>query len=59
MTRSVADAAAGSGQISQNIEGVASSATQATDAVAAMGEGVAELTLVASNLRKEIARFTV
>jgi methyl-accepting chemotaxis protein len=55
----VADAAAGSGQISQNIEGVASSATQATDAVAAMGEGVAELTLVASNLRKEIARFTV
>lgn len=59
MTRSVAEAASGSEQIANTIDGVAVSAGQATEAVTIMGRGVDDLARLASDLRQEVARFTV
>ena len=57
MSRSVTEAATGSGEIAQNIVGVATAAGTASDVVAQMGTAVQELAMMASDLRERVARF--
>jgi methyl-accepting chemotaxis protein len=58
MSRSVTEAATGSGQIAANIAGVASSAASSTDVLAQMGSSVDELARMSSDLRGRVAAFT-
>ncbi len=58
MSRSVTEAATGSGEIASNITGVASASTSTTQAVAQTRSAVDELAQMASDLRGQIARFT-
>jgi len=57
MSRSVTEAATGSGEIAQNIVGVATAAGTASDVVAQMGTAVQELAMMSSDLRERVARF--
>ncbi|HEY8719381.1 methyl-accepting chemotaxis protein [Pengzhenrongella sp.] len=58
MSRSVDEAASGSGQIAANITGVASSAASSSDVLARMGESVAHLAGMSAELRGRVAAFT-
>jgi methyl-accepting chemotaxis protein len=57
MNRSVAEAAAGSGQIAQNIDGVAAVAKATTEHVSASGEAAEELAEVAGQLQALVGGF--
>ena len=59
MSRNVAEASTGSGEIAININGVASAATTTTSAVNGTLGAVEELSRMATGLREEISRFTV
>ncbi|WP_159809414.1 methyl-accepting chemotaxis protein [Cellulomonas citrea] len=58
MSRNVAEAATGSGEIASNITGIAGAAQASTDAAQLMGTGVADLTQMAESLRAEVSTFT-
>ncbi|WP_407341600.1 methyl-accepting chemotaxis protein [Pengzhenrongella phosphoraccumulans] len=58
MSRSVSEAAMGSGEIAANITGVASGAATASAVLAQMGRSVEELARMSSDLRERIAGFT-
>ncbi|GAA3795624.1 methyl-accepting chemotaxis protein [Cellulomonas soli] len=57
MSRGVAEAATGSGEIAVNITGVASAAQSSTVAVGAVSNQVAELADLSRNLRQQVASF--
>jgi methyl-accepting chemotaxis protein len=57
MSRSVAEAATGSGEIATNITGVASAATQSSQTLNQMGAAVAELARMSEDLRGQVSRF--
>ena len=57
MSRSVAEAATGSGEIAANIVGVATSASSSTEVVGQMGSAISELAGLASELRGRVERF--
>jgi len=57
MSRSVAEAATGSGEIASNITGVASAATESSQTLGQMGSAVAELARMAEDLRGQVSRF--
>jgi len=57
MSRSVAEAATGSGEIASNIVGVATSAASSTDVVGQMGSAISELAGLASELRGRVETF--
>ena len=57
MSRSVTEAATGSGEIAQNIVGVASAAVASSDVVAQMGTAVQELAMMSADLRERVASF--
>ncbi|NYI59567.1 methyl-accepting chemotaxis protein [Cellulomonas soli] len=58
MSRGVAEAATGSGEIAVNITGVASAAQSSTVAVGAVSNQVAELADLSRNLRQQVSAFT-
>ena len=58
MSRGVAEAATGSGDIATNITGVAAAAQQSTDVVGQMGSAVDELAGLAAGLRQRVEQFT-
>ncbi|WP_298456837.1 methyl-accepting chemotaxis protein [uncultured Cellulomonas sp.] len=58
MSRSVTEAATGSGEIAANITTVAAAAQQSTDVVAQMGDAVDELAGLAASLRRRVEQFT-
>ncbi|MDC7123714.1 methyl-accepting chemotaxis protein [Cellulomonas fimi] len=58
MSRGVADAAAGTGDIATNITGVATSAATSSDVLAQMGSNVEELARMSADLRSRVAAFT-
>jgi methyl-accepting chemotaxis protein len=58
MSRSVADAAAGSSDIAANIDGVADATDMAGQGVASTAEAVSELAGMASRMRTLVSRFT-
>ncbi|HEY0188926.1 MAG TPA: methyl-accepting chemotaxis protein, partial [Cellulomonas sp.] len=58
MSRSVAEAATGSGEIAVNITGVASASAQSSQTLNQMGGSIAELARLADALRDQVARFT-
>ncbi|GAA4628842.1 methyl-accepting chemotaxis protein [Cellulomonas oligotrophica] len=58
MSRSVAEAANGSGQIAANITGVAAAAQSSTQTLTQVGDSVAELARLSVDLRERVARFT-
>jgi methyl-accepting chemotaxis protein len=58
MSRGVAEAATGSGEIAVNITGVASAALSSTTAVGAVSAQVAELADLARDLRIRVGAFT-
>ncbi|WP_158372727.1 methyl-accepting chemotaxis protein [Cellulosimicrobium cellulans] len=58
MSRSVAEAATGSGEIATNITGVASAATQSSQTLNQMGSAIGELARLSEDLRGRVARFT-
>ncbi|WP_217616635.1 methyl-accepting chemotaxis protein [Cellulomonas sp. GbtcB1] len=58
MSRSVAEAATGSGEIATNITGVASAATQSSQTLNQMGDSIGELARLSEDLRGRVARFT-
>ena len=58
MSRGVAEAATGSGDIATNITGVAAAARQSTDVVGQMGSAVSELAGLAAGLRQRVGQFT-
>jgi methyl-accepting chemotaxis protein len=57
MSRGVAEAATGSGEIAVNITGVATAAQSSTTAVGAVSAQVAELAQLAGDLRTRVASF--
>ncbi|RMI14244.1 methyl-accepting chemotaxis protein [Cellulomonas triticagri] len=57
MSRSVAEAATGSGEIATNITGVASAAAESSQTLNQMGGAVAELARMSENLRGQVSRF--
>ncbi len=59
MSRNVAEAATGSGEIASNITGVAAAAATSTSVVARMGTAIDELAGLSVELRAQVARFTV
>ncbi|GHG55960.1 hypothetical protein GCM10011331_23030 [Flavimobilis marinus] len=59
MSRSVAQAADGSGDIATNITGVAESAQSSSATVTQMSDAVAELVAVADGLRQKVSTFTI
>lgn len=58
MSRGVAEAAAGSGEIAANITGVASSAATSSQVLVQMGDAVGELAQMAGDLRGRVSAFT-
>jgi methyl-accepting chemotaxis protein len=58
MSRSVTEAATGSGDIATNIGGVARAAATSSDVVAQMGTSVDELARMSADLRERVSRFT-
>jgi methyl-accepting chemotaxis protein len=58
MSRSVAEAAGGSGEIAANITGVATAADSTTQALSQTRTAVDELSRMAADLRTGVARFT-
>ena len=58
MSRSVAEAATGSGEIATNITGVASAASEASQTLGQMGGAVAELARLSEDLRGRVAQFS-
>jgi methyl-accepting chemotaxis protein len=58
MSRNVAEAATGSGEIALNITGVATSAASSTDIAQRMGTSVTDLARMARDLHDEVAKFT-
>jgi len=59
MSRNVAEAATGSGEIAGNITGVAASAATSSGVVTQMGGAIGELAQLSQDLRDQVARFTV
>lgn len=57
MSRNVAEASSGSGEIAANIGGVASAATSTTEAVQQTRTAIEELARMSSDMRQEISRF--
>jgi methyl-accepting chemotaxis protein len=57
MSRSVAEAATGSGEIAVNITGVASAAAESSQTLNQMGDAVAELARMSENLRARVSGF--
>jgi methyl-accepting chemotaxis protein len=57
MSRSVAEAATGSGEIATNITGVASAASESSQTLNQMGSAVAELARLSEDLRGQVSRF--
>ncbi|NHC15841.1 methyl-accepting chemotaxis protein, partial [Motilibacter sp. E257] len=58
MSRSVSEAATGTGAIAANITGVSAAAETTTGALSASQTAVAELASMASGLKAEVNRFT-
>ena len=58
MSRNVTQAASGSGEIAANIGGVASASASTTAALAQSSSAIEELSVMAAQLRTQIARFT-
>ena len=58
MSRSVQEAAQGSGQIADNITGVSAAADSTTQALTQTRTAVDELSRMAADLRTGVARFT-
>jgi methyl-accepting chemotaxis protein len=58
MSRSVQEAAQGSGQIAENITGVSSAAGATTQALGQTRTAVEELARMAGDLRTSVSRFT-
>ncbi|WP_029068287.1 methyl-accepting chemotaxis protein [Jonesia quinghaiensis] len=58
MSRSVAEAATGSGEIAVNINGVATAAGENAGTLGQMGEAISELASLAADLRSQVSRFT-
>jgi methyl-accepting chemotaxis protein len=58
MSRGVAEAASGSGDIAANISGVASSAATSAQVLGQMGQAVTELAQLSTGLRTSVGRFT-
>ncbi|WP_454051005.1 methyl-accepting chemotaxis protein [Cellulomonas sp. Marseille-Q8402] len=58
MSRSVAEAATGSGEIANNITGVASAAAGSSQTLGQMGDSIGELARLSEDLRGRVARFT-
>jgi methyl-accepting chemotaxis protein len=59
MSRNVAEAASGSGDIAANIAGVAHAAQATTEAVAQTQQAAEELSRTSGSLRALVGRFTV
>jgi methyl-accepting chemotaxis protein len=59
MTRNVAEAATGSGEIASNITGVASAASTSSGVVNQMGAAINELAQLSVDLRGQVARFRI
>jgi methyl-accepting chemotaxis protein len=57
MSRSVAEAATGSGEIAVNITGVASAAATQSDVLGQVGQSVVELAQLSTDLESRVARF--
>jgi methyl-accepting chemotaxis protein len=57
MSRSVAEAATGSGEIATNITGVAAAAASQSDVLSQVGQSVVELAQLSSDLESRVARF--
>jgi methyl-accepting chemotaxis protein len=58
MSRSVVEAANGSGQIASNITGVSAAADSTTQALGQTRTAVDELSRMAADLRTNVSRFT-
>jgi methyl-accepting chemotaxis protein len=58
MSRSVAEAATGSGEIATNITGVASATATSSQTMGQMGESIGELARMSEDLRGRVSRFT-
>jgi methyl-accepting chemotaxis protein len=58
MSRNVAEAATGSGEIAANITGVAAAANASTEVAQKMGVAVADLAQLAATLHTEVTKFT-
>jgi methyl-accepting chemotaxis protein len=58
MSRSVAEAATGSGEIANNITGVASAAATSSQTLGQMGDSIGELARTSEDLRARVSRFT-
>ncbi|NKY09751.1 methyl-accepting chemotaxis protein [Cellulomonas hominis] len=58
MSRSVAEAATGSGEIATNITGVASAASTSSQTLNQMGDAIGELARMSEDLRGRVSRFT-
>ncbi|WP_159798249.1 methyl-accepting chemotaxis protein [Puerhibacterium puerhi] len=58
MSRGVAEAATGSGEIASNITGVADAAAESSRALSVSGESIAELARISEELRTRVATFT-
>ncbi|MBY3555666.1 methyl-accepting chemotaxis protein [Modestobacter lapidis] len=58
MSRSVQEAASGSGEIAMNITGVSAAASSTTQALTQTKVAVDELSRMASDLRTTVGRFT-
>ncbi|SDD51744.1 methyl-accepting chemotaxis protein, partial [Nocardioides lianchengensis] len=59
MSRNVAEASTGSGEIATNISGVAAAAESTTQAVNQTLTAIAELATMAADLNTEVSKFTV
>ena len=59
MSRNVAEASTGSGEIATNISTVASAADTTTQAVSQTRSAIDELSRMAADLRTEVGRFTI
>jgi methyl-accepting chemotaxis protein len=57
MSRSVAEAATGSGEIATNITGVAAAAASQSDVLGQVGQSVVELAQLSSDLEARVSRF--
>ncbi|ROS21737.1 hypothetical protein EDF34_3495, partial [Cellulomonas sp. PhB150] len=58
MSRGVAEAATGSGEIATNITGVATATATSSDVIGQMGASVSELARMSAELRTRVAAFT-
>ena len=58
MSRSVAEAATGSGEIALNITGVASATATSSQTLGQMGDAIGELARMSEDLRGRVSRFT-